>query len=308
MQNTNNIDLRLLRVLAALVAERNVSRAAERLGLSQPATSHALARLRSMFDDPLLLRSRKGMVPTERAMELAREAEELLDRYERLVSPPAPFRPEATRRRFVLTATEYAEFVLLPPLLARLRAEAPGVRIDIRAPDQPRLLEWLERGEIDLRIGWVRNPTPTLRSQALFQDRLVCVACRDHPALANGLTLERYLALPHVRPEIIGRATTGRVVDEAVAAAGGELNLMLGVQNYLPILYTVAASDLIATLPERLAQAFQRRLPIRIYEPPLRLPRMRYAAYWHDRHHKDAGHQWLRRMVLEAARALPQSG
>jgi DNA-binding transcriptional LysR family regulator len=300
----DNVEIRLLRVFAMLMAERSVSRAAERLRLSQPATSHALTRLRKLFNDPLLLRSREGMVPTDRALRIEGDIGELLAGYDRLVAAPEPFRPESSQRVFVLTATEYAEFVLLPPILARVRANAPHIRIEVRAPNQARALDWLESGEIDLRLAWVRDPTPSLRSQLLFHDRLVCVARAGHPEISGALTLAQYMELPHARPEIAGRTTSGRVIDEAVTALGGKLRLALSVQNYLMVPFTVAASDVIATLPKRLAMAFAAQLRLQILEPPLRLPRMRYAAYWHGRMHKDPAHQWLRRTVHDAARQL----
>lgn len=300
----DNFDIQLLRAFTVLMAERNVSRAAERLRISQPAASQALARLRKLFDDPLLLRSRDGMVPTDRALQIERHATRLLDEYGRLVAPPGPFRPAESRRTFVLTGTEYVEFILTPRLLSRIGTEAPHVRIEMRVPDPERILDLLASGEVDLRIGWVRDPPPSLRSQQLFQDHLVCIARLGHPAIAGALTQKQFLALPHVRPQIGGRTTTGRVVDERVAALGGELHLHLLVQNFLTVPFSVARSDLIATVPRRLVTEFRPQLPLQVLDPPIRLPRMRYAAYWHERSHKDPGHQWLRRVVLEAAREL----
>jgi DNA-binding transcriptional LysR family regulator len=303
----NNVDIGLLRVFLVLMAERNVSRAAARLDLSQPATSHALARLRALFDDPLLLRSRDGMAPTERALEIERTVAAMLIEYDRLVTPPSRFEPNESRRTFVLTATEYSELVLLPPLMARVRAQAPNVQIEIRAPNQQRMLDWLESGEVDLRIGWVRDATPSLRSRPLFHDNLVCIARRDHPHIQGAITLAQYLSLPHARPQIIGRTTIGRVIDDAVRAHGGKLRIVLGLQNFLTIPRVVAESDIVATLPRRLAEVFVSQLPLQVIEPPLRLPRMRYAAYWHNRSHNDVGHQWLRRMLTETARDIQHS-
>jgi DNA-binding transcriptional LysR family regulator len=300
----DNIDIHLLRSFLVLMAERNVSRAAERLSISQPAASHALGRLRVLFGDPLLLRSRDGMAPTNRALEIERSLSGLLTALDDLVAPRGRFHPELSRRTFVVTVTEYAEFVLAPSLIARMSAEAPHMRVHMRGPDPDRILDLLATGEVDLRFGWLQKPTPSLRSQQLFQDRLVCIARRDHPAIGGTLTLDQYMSLPHVRPHFTGRTTTGRVVDEAVAKLGGALNLALLVHNYLTVPFSVAQSDLIATVPARLAAPFLTLLPLRVLEPPIRLPRMRYAAYWHERNHKDPGHQWIRRLLLETARKL----
>lgn len=300
----NTVDFELLRAFCVLMRERSVSRAAERLELSQPAMSHALSRLRELFHDPLLLRSRGGMTPTGRAVEIEPHIRSILREIDAVVAAPEQFDPQKSKRTFVVTATEYSEFVLLPHLMARIRTQAPNVRIEIRAPDQNRMLDWLEAGEVDLRIGWVRNATASLRSRALFQDSLVCIARRDHPEVGDALSYAQFLRLPHVRPQVIGRTTTGQVVDEAVAARGGKIWIGLALQNYLTIPHVVANSDFIATLPRRLVQAFPPQLSIKILEAPIRLPRMRYAAFWHDRSHADAGHQWLRRAVAETAKQL----
>jgi DNA-binding transcriptional LysR family regulator len=302
--NTDGFEL--LRAFCVLMSERNVSRAAERLNLSQPAMSHALARLRKLFQDPLLSRSRGGMTATERAVAIEPHIKAILREFDAVVAAPEKFDPRKASRTFVLTATEYSEFVLLPALMARIRAEAPGIRIEIRAPDQNRMLDWLEAGEVDLRIAWVRDPIGSLRSRTLFQDSLVCIAREHHPKVGDSLTLSQFLSLPHVRPQVIGRATTAQVIDEAVAARGGKIWIGLALQNYLTIPQIVATSDFIATLPRRLVDALAPRLPIKLLEPPFRVPKMRYAAFWHDRSHTDAGHQWLRRVIAETAKQLQE--
>jgi DNA-binding transcriptional LysR family regulator len=228
----------------------------------------------------------------------------MLREFDALVAPPEKFDPLTSTRTFVLTATEYSEFVLLPLLMARIRSEAPGIRIEIRAPDQNRILDWLEAGEIDIRIAWVRNAGGSLRSLPLFQDTLICIARADHPDVGDSLTLAQFLQLPHARPQVIGRTTTAQAVEEAVAARGGKLRIGLALQNYLTIPYIVANSDFIATLPRKLVEALSRQLPIKLLDPPLRLPRMRYAAFWHDRSHTDPGHQWLRRIIAKSASRL----
>jgi DNA-binding transcriptional LysR family regulator len=305
IRNPDPLDIRLLRIFDTLIAEGSVSRAADRLGLSQPATSRALARLRQHFGDPLLLRSRHGMTPTERAAQLARTLRPLLDQLDALLAPPAPFDPARSSRGFVLSAPEYAEHLLMPGLLRRMRTVAPGVRVDVRAPDPPRSLDHLERGEVDLRIAWVLKVPPTLRTMPLWQDRIVCVADRRHPHLRGGtLSLEQYLKLPHVRPLGLGRTTTGQVLDAAVGRLAGRVPVCFGVQNFLSVPRMLVGTDAIATMPRALALAFASQHDVAVFDPPLTLPRVRYAAYWHERSHKDAGHRWLRQLVVEEARSL----
>jgi DNA-binding transcriptional LysR family regulator len=302
MQAMDRSELRLLRVFRILMTERSVSRAAERLGLSQPAMSHALQRLRVMFDDPLLLRSSKGMVPTERASQIIGVVDGLLADYDRLVSPQGLFDPALSQRRFVLTAPEYAEHLLLPLLFKHLREHAPGISVEVRTPDRDRGPMWLERGEVDLRIAWILKPPPSLRSTPLFQDRIVCIADRDHPTVHGALSLAQYLALPHIRLLGGGRTTAGQVIDGAIEKAGGGSRPMFLVQNVLTIPLMVVGTDMIATLPQALAARFRQQHPVQVLDVPLPLPRVRYAAYWHERSHRDAGHRWLRSAVALAAK------
>jgi DNA-binding transcriptional LysR family regulator len=300
----DNVDIRLLRAFLVLMQERNVSTAAEHLGISQPAASHALARLRALFDDPLLLRSRAGMVASTRATEFEQGVRELLATYDGLLGLARPFDPAVSAQTFVVSAPEYAERLLLPGLAQRVRRQAPQVRIEVQTPDRDRALELLETGRVDLRVAWLPRPPQSLRSMQLFQDRIVCIAATDHPTVQGSISQEQFLTLPHARPLGTGRTTTGRVIDEAVEQLGGQLNLAFLVQNFLTIPLMMDGTDLIATVPLRLATFLRRQHPLQILEPPLRLPRIRYAAYWHERSQKDPGHRWLRGLLLDSARAL----
>jgi DNA-binding transcriptional LysR family regulator len=300
----DNIDIKLLRTMLVLMGERSVSRTADRLDVSQPAVSQALARLRELFDDPLLLRSRAGMVPTDRATEIEGRVRRLLAEYDALTGRAQPFDPSVSQRRFVISAPEYAEHLLMPPIFRHLRAHAPNIRIEVCTPDPERAYDLLESGDVDLRIAWLPKTQQSLRSMQLFQDRIVCIADRDHPALDGTLSLAQFLNFPHARPWGMGRARLGRVIDEAVEHQGKKLAPPFQVQNFLTIPYTIIGSDILAVLPLVLARAFAEQRPIQILEVPLRLPRMKYGAYWHERSHKDIGHKWLRSVVLQAAQDL----
>jgi DNA-binding transcriptional LysR family regulator len=308
MADTSNIDVRLLRTFLALMAERSVSRAADRLGITQPAVSQTLARLRILFGDPLLLRSRGGMIATDRAREIERSVRAILSEYERMLAPADKFDPASSARLFVLTAPEYAEHLLMPKLLAQLRAEAPKVRIEVRAPQGERAAELLESGELDVRIAWLLSPPVSLRSMPLFQDRIVCLASREHPTVRGSITLDQFLELPHVRPLGTGRPTSTRVLDEAIEQEGRKLEQTFLVQNFLTIPSILAGTDMISTLPCMLAETFTAQHKLQVLEAPVRLPRVRYAAYWHERSQKDSGHRWFRGKLLEVARDLRQGG
>src|SRR4051812_7230642 len=158
----DNIDIRLLRAFVVLMAEKNVSTAAEHLGISQPAASHALARLRALFDDPLLIRSRHGMVPSTRAPEFEQGVRALLATYDGLLGIARPFDPAVSSQTFVISAPEYAERLLLPGLARRVRAEAPQVGLEVHTPDRDRALELLETGRVDLRIAWLPKAPQSL--------------------------------------------------------------------------------------------------------------------------------------------------
>jgi DNA-binding transcriptional LysR family regulator len=300
----DNIDVRLLRIFLVLMAEKNVSNAAAQLGISQPAASHALARLRELFQDPLLLRSRGGMVASDRAASFEAGVRGLLQGYDELIYKTKPFDPATSVHTFVLSAPEYAESLLLPAMARSLRNQAPHVRVEVRAPDRDRAQDLLESGKIDMRIAWLPKAPPSLRSMHLFQDRIVCIADQAHPTIRGSLSLEAYLNATHVRPLGTGRTTTGHVIDDAIERLGRKLNLAFLVQNFLTIPVIMQGTDIIATVPLRLAKILQQQYPLQILEPPMRLPKVSYAAYWHERSQKDPAHRWLRSVVLEAARQL----
>jgi len=301
IQKTDIDPMRLMRTFLVLLQERSVSKAATRLNLSQPATSHALARLRELFADPLLLRSGQGLSATPRALALELEIQKMVSEYDWLVRSGSRFDPATSNRTFVLTAPEFGERMLVPHLFRTLRKLAPGVRVEFQAPDPDRAFEMLESGALDFRIAWLTRPHPTLRSIPLYQDHLVCLACAKHPEIRGVLTLEQFLNLPHARTIGTNHATTIRVIDEAVSKVGGRLSRSFLVQNFMIVPPTLEGSDIIATLPSIQAHAFAQQYKLQVLEPPLRLPRIRYGAYWHERSQHDAGHQWLRQRIKEAA-------
>src|SRR5690606_11387705 len=192
-----------------------VSRAGERLNLSQPAASHLLGRLRTLLKDPLLLRSGNAMVPTARALEMERIARRLVSDYEDLVRPEEPFDSATSPREFVVTAPEYAERLLVPPLLREWRRVAPNIRLAVRPPDPDRASAMLESGELDLRIAWLIAPLRSLRSMPLFEDRLVCLVCAQRRDIGESLSVADFMSMPLALG--YGHATTARILEEAFA-------------------------------------------------------------------------------------------
>ena len=298
------LDLRLLRCFDALMADRSVSRAAQRMNISQPAMSVALGRLRRAFGDPLLIRGHGEMVPTSRALALVETVQGVLEGMGKLTSPAAPFDPRTASVQFTMTAPGYIGHVLLPRLVRQLERNAPGVRLEVRAANRERATEWLENGEIDFRMGWIREPPAGLRCKTLYRDRLVCLARRNHPLVPRKLTAELFCALPHVRTMVHRQSDSGQVIDHAVEGLGKRLNIALLVQEVLTVPYIVASSNLIAVISARLARALAGQLPLRVHPLPLKLPEQSIALYWHERTHRSAPHQWFRDLLGRIAKGL----
>ena len=293
------LDLKLLRCFQVLMAERNVSRAASLLGLSQPAVSYALARLRTLFNDALLVRTKGDMVPTPRAIELEAEVRGILESAERLTRKPAAFDPAHARARFSIMVSEQVEYLLAAPLMQKL-AEAPGIDVDFTPADRHHAQGQFERGEIDFRIGWWPKPGPMLLSKLLFRDRLACLARKNHPAMRGRLTTEEFLAASHVRV----RSAVGpsiQAVDDAAVELRGEIRVALRVHGLFSLCHAVANSDLIAVVQESVARRLAEEHPLQVLPLPLAVPDLRIALYWHERTHKQAGHRWFRQALTDVA-------
>jgi len=295
------IDLNLLVALDALLAERHVTRAARRIGRTQSATSHALSRLRELLGDPLLVRSGSALVPTPRALELEGPVRAILETIRRILAG-GTFDSRTAARTFTLATADYGELVILPPLLRRLAAEAPGVDLVVR-PGTDELAAALGTGGVDLVLGVSPiGGVPSIHQRMLFDDGFVCVVRAGHPVLRTGLDLDRFVELGHVF--IAPRGTRGGVVDDALARKKRTRRVVAMVPTFLAAPAVVAATDLVLTMPSRLAQRLASAFDLRVLEPPLTLPRFTISAYWHERMHQDPGHAWLRAAVVESVRAL----
>jgi DNA-binding transcriptional LysR family regulator len=303
----DRIDVRSLRTLLLLLTERSVSRAAQKVDVSQPAMSHTLARLRTLFSDPLLIRGPGGMVCSERGAELAAGARDILDRFDRLVSQERTFDPSESRRVFVVTAAAYSEHVLISAVADRMRHEAPSTRLEVRPPPYGHAYGELEAGRADLHVAWAQGPAASsLRSVALFTDRVVCILSRrSRRQRQRPLTLREYLEAPHVRAQSAERTTTGSVVDAAVAKHRRSLNIAMHVQGFTALARAVEGTDLIATIPRRAAEDLVAGRELGIHAVPLRLPTVRVVGYWHERSQHDEGHRWFRDLLISVGRSLP---
>jgi DNA-binding transcriptional LysR family regulator len=309
MQKLNDTegDLALLPALRLLLEERNVTRAAERAGMSQPSMSRALARLRRLFGDEILVRGPGGSTPTARALALADELPAVLDELARLIRPPE-FKPASAAQRFTIMTVDYVSMVLLPAVLGRLRREAPGIELDIRnvgAADAP---EALAAGGIDLVIGVGSDigGSRGLYRQRLFADGYACLLPRRLTRKGRALTLDAYLALPHALVTITGRGAGP--VDAALERVGRSRRIALRVQPFLAAPWMIADSDLAVTLPRRLAERVSGHLGLAISDVPLELGTFTISQIWHARRHRDPAHAWLREIIASEARTLDAAG
>jgi DNA-binding transcriptional LysR family regulator len=317
----NSFDLNLLRVFDALIEERSVTRAGERLGLSQSAISHALNRLRYILNDELFVRVSDGMRPTPRASDIAPRLREGLLQLQ-LALAPAEFVPEHTDRRFTITCGEYVGTVLIPAFIAKIRAIAPNAELRIR-PSNMGVTEALLAGRVDLAIGSFRQIPAPFVCEPLFQETRVWVLSADHPAAANELTLERLASLPHLIISGTGedeQAVAGYVSDHglerlvtrsevgllqgALAARGLRRVVGLTTPHFPAALAVVSQSDMAAPLPRRLAAAFADRYRLKLFEPPYDSPPFDIMALWHRDHGEDRAVTWLRGILRAVAADL----
>lgn len=291
--NPAAIDLNLLFVFEALLLERGVGRAGKRVGLSQPAVSNALGRLRVALGDALFVRSGRAMVPTARALQLSTPIFEALNRIRAAVGNPMAFDPSKANIRFRIDASDYAEAFVIAPLVHRVRTSAPNVAFQIRRTTALFNLpaEELTSDAIDYAIGFfpdVLTPGSGLMGMVLMDDRLVAISAKKHAAM----TLKDFVASPQVRINV-GRESPG-LIDDALARRGLRRNVVVTMPDFASIPAVVAATDLVAVLPERMARLTAPRWRLRVHRLPLRVPRLRLSIVWHQRNQDHPAHAWLR--------------
>lgn len=297
-----NIDLNLLVALEALLAERSVTKAATRLGLTPSAMSHTLSRLRTTFEDELLVRTRGGMIATPRGEELLGPLQRALHDLADLVGGRATFDPRTARRELTVATTDYVEAVLLPPLLARISSSAPGVQLRIKQLVHSDVAAPLESGTFDLAVGASFTEATGLRQQTLFSEEMVCICREGHPDVKKQLDLETYLGLRHIMVSVRGGSHSG--VDARLAEMGRTRQIAIMIPHFLAGPLIVARSDLVLTAPARLVAQLASALSLRILAPPLAFPGFTIRQVWHERYQDEPAHLWLRQQIFEAAAVL----
>lgn len=300
MVNIRNIDLNLLTVLDVLLAERNVSRAAERLNLSQPAVSGALKRLRGSFKDPLFVRAQQGMRPTPFALGLIAPLKSVLQDIDTIFAT-TEFDADTADITFAVAATDYAQTTFLAPLMSSVNRFAPNIRFSVVSTDGRRLPEQLDRQEIDFAVTVPEMAPRGAPYAELFEDRYVCAIDANHPLAGKRLKLDQFCKLDHV---LVTPSSDGFFgpTDEALAKLGRERRVAVTIPNFLSLPSILRNSDFIAVAPERVLLPFAEELAI--FPAPLSLSPVKMIGVWHELSDRSPAHVWLRGRMTEVATAM----
>lgn len=292
--NLFRINLNLLKAFLVLMQEQQVSLAAKRLNLTQSAISNSLQQLRELFQDELLVRGSKKMVPTKKALHLIPQVEQTLQQLEILFFDTEEFKHKTSTRIFNLGMTDYAEYVLLPKLYDEVKKRAPNISLKTLTYHEfsP---ESFENGKIELGIGLEKKFPKQLRVERLFRDGPVCVAKANHALFEKPLTLERYLQAEHLTTCVYSEEPAR--ADRALEKLKLKRNIKLTLQNFLPAFQTLADSNLIGTFSKNMVTQFEKKYRLKHVAPPFAIPEFYIAQIWHRHQHNDSGLIWLRTLI-----------
>jgi DNA-binding transcriptional LysR family regulator len=298
-----NVDLNLLVIADALYRHRNVSRAATELGLSQSAVSHALARLRKDFDDPLFVRTAKGVLPTEFARSIQADLVELVQRADRLLNRRAAFDPAVARGRIVFSTTDYVEVVLMPKLLKTLAREAPGLQVSIRPTGGELPKRGLEEGSVDLAIaGFYENLPEGFYQAKLFSDTFSSATRKGHPIVRDRLGIDDFFALEHALITL-----SGDFKDKITTLVGKkrrERRIVYGSYSFTGLAWVLAEADFVLTAPTLLIEAYAQHFPIKAWKCPIDVGSIDLQMVWHEQTHRDPLRVWLRARIKDVCAKL----
>jgi DNA-binding transcriptional LysR family regulator len=297
--NLRSIDLNLIPVFDAIFTEGKLTRAAERLAMSQPAMSNALARLRATVDDPLFIRTARGMVPTPRARQMAGQIRQALNLIHNSLQQNTEFDFSASTRTFSIAVEDYGEAVIIPPLMDWLTRAAPGIQTRIWPGRSRAVREELRNGMVDFAVDYFRLEGQGFRSTHLMTDELVSMVRKDHPVIGETLSLDQYVTLPHVV-----LAQNAPMVDRELTRRGLTRNRALHVPHFISMPLIVKSTDFICTLPRRMASVYMEHFPVKILTSPIDFPKIPIYLVWSDVIGTDPGHQWLRDSLYSLCQRL----
>lgn len=305
--NISKVDLNLLIYLDVLLREKNVTRAANQLNITQPAMSNGLKRLRNLFNDPILVRTSDGMIPTERARALAPNIRKILLELEETLQGEEEFNPQASSRVFRIMASDYAASTLLPNLIAKVNQLAPNVTIDIMTPSDVTFHD-VEAGKVDMAINRFDELPQSFHQKTIWRDSFSCLMSADHPVVSK-FNLNTYLEAKHVWVSKTGFGVgVGMTptdvqklgwVDEALARLGKQRTINVFTRHYNVAMQLALADQLIATLPTKAAEIHQNDPNCIIVKPPFEIPDIELKMIWSPLLHHDASHIWFRQLMME---------
>lgn len=299
-------DLNLLPIFVALMEERNVTRAAERVGMTQPALSNALSRLRLMLQDQLFIRERYGIQPTPVALELAPAIADALARLDDAVLGQQGFDPAKAERVFTIAPNGYVEFVLVPSIVARLQQVAPGIKLRLTPYGNDLVETGVVSGTTALVLGRIVDPPDNLVVQHLMDESLACAVRADHPTVGKAMTREQFEGLRHVNIMPPGRMRAG--LFQALAQQQLKRDVAISVTNFFAVAEMVAVTDYCATLPSLICRRLKQDARLKILPAPVDLGTFPVEMAWHVRYRQDPAHRWLRGLIAEVVQALSASG
>jgi DNA-binding transcriptional LysR family regulator len=295
--NLRDLDLNLLVVFNQLLLDRSVSVAADKLGLTQPAISNALKRLRSVLNDELFLRTSRGMEPTPYALHIAEPVVYALSTLQSALIHRDSFDPASSQRTFNMAMTDIGEIYFMPPLMEALAKRSPGIRINTVRPHRGNLKEDMESGTVDLAVG----PLPDLQTgffqRRLFRHRYVCMFRKGHPAAKSPMSLQQFTELEHVG--VVSENTGHTDVDGLLDRAGVKRLIRLKVPHFIAVGAILQTTDLIATVPQRFAERVQDAFGLETSPHPARLPDIAINLFWHAKFNRDPASLWLRQLLVE---------
>lgn len=292
-----DIDLNLLVVFSQLLIERRVARVAENLGITQPAVSNALARLRRLVGDELFLRTPAGMQPTPFAEQLTEPVSYALAMIQSALNQRSSFDPEQAQRAFTLGMTDIGEIYFLPGMMRRLPGVAPGVTVSTVRNTAVNLRDEMEAGKVDLAIGLLPQLKAGFFQRRLFRQRYVCLMRQGHRLAKKRMSLAEFSAAAHV--VVVSPGTGHGAVDDLLKRSGVERNIRLTVPHYVAIGHILQSTDLIATVPERLARKMIEPFGLAVVPHPAKLPEVSINVFWHAKYHREPANQWLRGFIIE---------
>ena len=301
MANLRSVDLNLLVVLDALLRERHVTRAGRSVGLSQPAMSSALARLRNVFKDELLVRTAAGMQPTPRAQTLVEPVRQTIGQIERVLEADKGFEAAKSKRRFSIRLSDLLSYLLLPSLMAEITRAAPHVSLDVRHLSPMQTIDALERDEIDVAVSMGLEHTGTINSQVLFQDRMVCVMRGSHPLASGRITLKRFLRTRHLKVSMA--PTDIRFADDVLSKSNAERDVALNVPHWLLVPHVLASTAYVTVMPGAFAAAIRDKALV-VRELPFAESSFDWCLYWHRRQQENPANKWLRERIVQAGLAI----